>query len=59
MAFEQKKKKQYGTLFVSVRFHSDSSIHRYIENVLRVYQEHTLGWINLLLDSFLEPTYLE
>ncbi len=53
---KKKEEKQYGTLFVS---DSDSSIHRSIENVLRVHQEHTLGWMNLLLDSFLEPTYLE
>ncbi len=56
MPFEQK---QYGALFVSVHFYTDLSIHCSIVNVLLVNQEHTLGLINLLLDLFLEPTYLE
>ncbi len=45
MPFEQKKKKKEAVwhTFVSVRFHSDSSIHRSVEKALCVHQEHTLG----------------
>ncbi len=41
-------------LFLSVRFHSDSLIRRSVENVLSL-KEHTLSWMNLLPDAFLEP----
>ncbi len=52
------KKKQHGTLFLSVRLHIDSSIHRSVENVLCVNQEHTLCSMNLPPDAFLEPAYI-
>ncbi len=42
-------------LFLSVRFHKDSSSCHSVENVLSLNQEHTLSWMNLLTDVFLEP----
>ncbi len=48
----RRRKELYGSLFLSVSFHSDSSIHYSVENVLSLNQELTLGCMNLLLDVF-------
>ncbi len=58
MAFEQKKEKEAVWRFLLVSFHSDSSIHHSMENVLRVNQEHTPE-VDLLAKKALNHTQIE